>query len=65
MFNFEKLEVWRETINFADLVYSVTRAFPGEGRFGLTNQMRRAADSLSSNNSPTLIHSNASLSNHF
>ena len=41
MFNFEKLEVWRKSIEFADLVYELTRSFPVE-RFGLTNQMRRA-----------------------
>jgi four helix bundle protein len=49
MFNFEKLEVWKEAIDFADLVYSVTRSFPNDERFGLTNQMRRAAVSISSN----------------
>jgi hypothetical protein len=49
MFNFEKLEVWQEAINFADTVYTLTRAFPDEERFGLTNQMRRAAVSISSN----------------
>jgi len=48
MFNFEKLEVWHRAIEFADLVYQVTRGFPDE-RFGLTNQMRRAAVSISSN----------------
>ena len=49
MFNFEKLEVWQKAINFADLVYAVTRQFPDDERFGLTNQMRRAAVSVSSN----------------
>lgn len=49
MFNFEKLEVWHKAIEFADLVYALTRAFPGDERFGLTNQMRRAAVSISSN----------------
>ena len=49
MFNFEKLDVWQEAIEFADLVYRVTRAFPDDERFGLTNQMRRAAVSVSSN----------------
>jgi four helix bundle protein len=42
MFNFEKLEVWQEAINFADTVYTLTRTFPEMERFGLTNQMRRA-----------------------
>ena len=49
MFNFEKLDVWHRAIDFADFVYSVTRTFPGDERFGLTNQMRRAAVSISSN----------------
>jgi four helix bundle protein len=49
MFNFEKLEVWQKAIDFADLVYVNTREFPAEERFGLTNQMRRAAVSISSN----------------
>jgi four helix bundle protein len=49
MFNFEKLEGWQKAIDFADLVYKQTRHFPGDERFGLTNQMRRAAVSISSN----------------
>ena len=49
MFNFEKLDVWHRAIAFADLVYAATRTFPGDERFGLTNQMRRAAVSISSN----------------
>jgi four helix bundle protein len=49
MFNFEKLETWQKAIAFADLVYEATRHFPAEERFGLTNQMRRAAVSISSN----------------
>jgi four helix bundle protein len=49
MFNFEKLGVWQKAIDFADTVYSATRHFPVEERFGLTNQMRREAVSISSN----------------
>ena len=49
MFNFERLEVWHKAIELADTVYSATRAFPADERFGLTNQMRRAAVSISSN----------------
>lgn len=49
MQNFEKLEVWHKAIDFADLIYSETRKFPADERFGLTNQMRRAAVSVSSN----------------
>jgi four helix bundle protein len=49
MFNFEKLDVWQKAIDFASPVYNETRAFPAEERFGLTNQLRRAAVSISSN----------------
>jgi four helix bundle protein len=49
MFNFEKLDVWQKAIDFADLVYKLTRQFPDDERFGLTNQLRRAAVSISSN----------------
>ena len=49
MFNFEKLDVWQEAIEFADPMYELTSGFPDEERFGLTNQVRRAAVSISSN----------------
>jgi four helix bundle protein len=49
MFNFEKLEVWQKAVSYADFVYLVTRPFPADERFGLTNQIRRAANSISSN----------------
>jgi four helix bundle protein len=49
MFTFERLDVWQKAIDFADLVYNHTRHFPPDERFGLTNQMRRAAVSISSN----------------
>jgi four helix bundle protein len=43
------MDTWNEAIAFADIAYRLTRAFPPEERFGLTNQMRRAAVSISSN----------------
>jgi four helix bundle protein len=49
MFRFERLEVWRRSIEFADAIYSVTRGFPVEERYGLSRQLRRAAVSISSN----------------
>src|SRR6266478_3074004 len=49
MFKFEKLDVWQKAIDFADLVYSKSKPFPSDERFGLTSQMRRAAVSISSN----------------
>ena len=49
MFRFEKLDVWHRSIEFADLIYEATLAFPADERYGLTSQMRRAAVSVSSN----------------
>ena len=49
MFNFEKLDVWKKSIALAGTVYTLTKSFPSDERFGLTNQMRRAAVSISSN----------------
>ncbi len=49
MFNFEKLDVWRKSVAFAELVYEVTRRFPSDERYGLTMQIRRAAVSVASN----------------
>ena len=49
MFGFEKLDVWTKAIELADDVYRSTREFPDYEKFGLANQMRRAAVSVSSN----------------
>ncbi len=49
MFKFEKLDVWHKAVEYADLIYKVSREFPPEERFGLTRQLRRAAVSVSSN----------------
>ncbi len=49
MFNFEKLDVWKKSIILAGNVYTLTKDFPTDERFGLTSQMRRAAVSISSN----------------
>jgi four helix bundle protein len=49
VFKFEKLDVWQKAIDYGDLIYKVTNAFPNEERFGLTSQLRRSAISVSSN----------------
>lgn len=48
-FPFEKLEVYQLAVDFGTVVYQATRDFPGDERFGLTNQIRRAAVSVSLN----------------
>ena len=49
MFKFEKLAVWKRAILYVDLVYDHSRNFPEDEKFGLSNQIRRAAVSIPSN----------------
>ena len=49
MFKFEKLSVWQRAVTLVDLIYQSTRTFPENERYGLTNQLRRAAVSVASN----------------
>jgi four helix bundle protein len=49
MFGFEKLDVWHKAVDYAGTIYDVTRTFPEDERFGLTNQLRRSSVSISSN----------------
>ena len=48
-YSFEKLEVWKNSINFAKLVYKITAKFTNDEKFGIVNQIRRATVSISSN----------------
>lgn len=49
MFNFEKLDVYREAVDFVKRIYKITRKFPKEEIFGVANQLRRTAVSISLN----------------
>jgi len=49
MFKFEELQIWKESIKFTSDVYRITKTFPAEERFGLTQQLRNAAISISLN----------------
>ena len=46
---FSDLTVWQEGHNLVLLVYKRTKNFPSEEKFSLTNQVRRAAVSITSN----------------
>lgn len=46
---FRDLKVWQKSIELAKLVYEITKRMPDSERFGLMNQMRRAAVSIPSN----------------
>ncbi len=47
--SYEDLEVWQRGMALVEGIYAITRSFPGEERFGLTAQLRRAAVSIPSN----------------
>ena len=48
-FRFEQLEIWREAGKYAEKIYNITKKFPREELFGLTNQLKRSASSISAN----------------
>jgi four helix bundle protein len=47
--SFQDLEVWQEAHKLVLRVYQITKEFPGEEKFGLVTQMRRAAVSVPAN----------------
>jgi len=49
LFSFEKLTVWIDSKELIKIIYSVTKNFPDEEKFGLTSQLRRAALLVASN----------------
>ena len=49
MHNFKELKVWEQSRYFVKDVYMLTKKFPDDERFGLTQQIRRAVVSIPSN----------------
>src|ERR1041385_8930571 len=47
--SYKDLVVWQKGIALAKLIYKITAKFPGEEKFGLVREMRRAAVSIPSN----------------
>ena len=45
----KKLDVWKLSMELSRTIYRLTAAYPGEEKFGLVSQMRRAAVSIPSN----------------
>jgi four helix bundle protein len=45
----KKLDVWKLSIELSRRIYDLTGGYPGEEKFGLVSQMRRAAVSIASN----------------
>ena len=46
---FTDLVTWKEAHNLVLKIYNITKIFPSEERYGLTDQIRRAAVSITSN----------------
>jgi len=45
----KNLDAWKESIKLVKEIYKISSKFPKEELYGLTNQIRRAAVSISSN----------------
>ena len=48
-FKFEKLEVWKRSIDFADLMFELAEGLPQNHQFSLGEQLRRASLSIPTN----------------
>lgn len=48
-YSFEKLEVWIEAKSLTKTIYTITKSFPSDEKFGLTSQLRTASVSICSN----------------
>ncbi|MGZ0016593.1 four helix bundle protein [Yeosuana sp. AK3] len=49
VYSFEKLEVWKVSIQLAKKIYHDTKSFPDDEKFGLISQIRRCSISIASN----------------
>ena len=48
-FDFESLELNKKSLDYIDFVYDITNSFPREELFGLSDQIKRAANSIALN----------------
>ncbi len=46
---FEDMPVWNDALEYAVSIYDLTKRFPKEELYSLTNQIRRSASSVSAN----------------
>lgn len=49
MHQFKELLIWKKSRIFCAEIYSIAATFPSDEKFGLTNQLRRAAVTIPSN----------------
>ncbi len=47
--NYKELVAWQKSMDLVEWVYQVTKKFPRDELYGLTNQIRRAVVSVASN----------------
>jgi four helix bundle protein len=47
--NFRELHIWQQAMDLAELVYRLCARLPGDERYGLIAQLKRAAVSIPSN----------------
>ncbi|GAA3516242.1 four helix bundle protein [Aquimarina addita] len=48
-YNFKKLQIWTESMNFINETYKLTSTFPDYEKFGLRSQLNRCSVSIASN----------------
>ena len=48
-FKFENLKVWQLSLDLADKIHVLTKIFPRDEMFSLTQQIKKAADSIALN----------------
>ena len=63
--HFSDLHAWQEAHKLILFVYKLTKKFPKDEKFGLTNQSRRAAISISSNIAEGFGRGTSKNKNHF
>lgn len=49
MRDFRKLDIWKDSVQLATMVYELSESFPQSELYGLTSQVRRASVSMASN----------------
>lgn len=47
--NHKDLDVWKKSMDLVEAIYALSKLFPDDEKFGLTNQIRRASVSVPSN----------------
>ena len=47
--NHKDLDIWKKSMDLVEAIYALTKSFPTDEKFGLTNQIRRAVVSIPSN----------------